>query len=364
MILISQMDNSDYFLALNRIPGIGPRTVMRFLNTFPDLGDLFRTSSSTLRALGLSASVADAIVAFDFNSITIDKRWQDQPDQVILTWEHPAYPLLLKEIHGPPMVLYAKGATSLLNTSCLAMVGTRKPTPMGREVAWQFAAELAKAGLTIVSGLALGIDAAAHQGCLSQTGKTIAVLGSGIERIYPYQHVALAQKIAEQGLLLSEFPVNFKANAGHFPQRNRIISGLSLSTLVVEAAVKSGSLITARFALEQNRDVFAIPGSIDNPQSGGCHQLLQDGAKLITSSQDVIDELGLGQFFIHQGLLNRNIACENDNLMQYIGSAATSVERIMSRSGLPIQDVLCQLADLELKGMIKAVAGGYMRYKR
>lgn len=358
------MNNTDYFLALNRIPNIGPRTVMRCLSAFPDLSDLFRASSSALRALGLSEVMVQGISAFDFNSIAIDLRWQDQPNQAILTWEHPAYPILLKEIHNPPIVLYAKGQVNLLNTTCLAMVGTRKPTPMGKEVAWQFAADLAKAGLTIVSGLALGIDAAAHRGCLSQTGKTIAVLGSGIQHIYPYQHQALAQQIAEQGLLLSEFPVNFKAIAGHFPQRNRIISGLSLSTLVVEAAIRSGSLITARCALEQNRDVLAVPGSIDNPQSGGCHQLLQQGAKLITSSQDVIDELGLGQFFIHQGLLNRNIACENESLMQYVGSAVTSVERIMSRSGLPIQDILCQLADLELKGMIKAVVGGYVRYKR
>ncbi len=358
------MDNTDYFLALNRIPGIGPRAVARCLAYSPDLSILFRTSVKDLIAIGLHENQAKLISGFDFNQIKTDLLWQAYENQEILTWDHSDYPILLKEIDSPPLVLYAKGALSCLHAPCIAMVGSRKPTPIGREIAWQFSAELAQFGLTIVSGLALGIDAAAHQGCLAKSGRTIAVLGTGIDVIYPRQHIDLANKITENGLLLSEFPLKSGPNARHFPRRNRIISGLSLSTLVVEAAVKSGSLITARFALEQNRDVLAVPGSIDNLQSQGCHQLLQQGAKLVTSSRDVVDELNFDHIFMHQGLFNLNIACENNTLMQCIGFSVTSVERIMSRSGLSIQDVLCQLADLELKGVIKAVPGGYVRYIR
>lgn len=358
------MNNTDYFLALNHISGIGPRTVSRCVRLFPELDELFRCTAPTLIQLGLSERVAHAIVAFDFSRISMDKKWQNGHDKNILTWEHPQYPNLLKEISNPPFVLFAKGDLSLFHQPCLAIVGTRKPTPMGRETSCEFSANLSRAGVNIVSGLALGIDAAAHQGCLTERGNTIAVLGSGVENIYPCQHRDLAKKIMENGLICSEFPVYSKANAGHFPQRNRIISGLSLATLVVEAAVSSGSLITAQYALEQNRDVFAIPSSIDNVQAKGCHQLLQQGAKLITSPKDILDELNLGHFFMHPGLLKTEIACENDTLMQCVGCAPTSIERIMSRSGLPMQDALRQLTDLELKGFIKAVPGGYVRYKR
>lgn len=358
------MKNTDYFLALNRIPGIGPKTVQRCLTYFPDLADLFRASPQDLVSIGLSSSLSEAIRTFDFNRIEMDRIWQSSPDQVILTWEHPRYPSLLKEIASPPIVLYAKGHLDALLAPCLGMVGTRKPTPIGSEIAWQFSAELASAGVTIVSGLALGIDAQAHSGCLAQSGQTVAVLGTGIDMIYPHRHLDLSRQIAKNGLLLSEFPLKSTANAGHFPRRNRIISGLSSAILVVEASIRSGSLITARFALEQNRDVMAIPGSVDSTQSRGCHQLLQQGAKLITSSQDVLDELNLDHFFVRQGLSNQNIACENSRLMQCIGFDVTSVERIMSRSGLSIQDLLCKLVDLEFNGMIKAVPGGYVRYKR
>ena len=356
------MKNTPYFLALNRIPGIGPRIVSRCLDYFPNLSELFRQPMMTLINIGLSANHASAISRFDFQQIESELRWQEQPQQVILTWEHPDYPPILKAISSPPLVLFAKGYLPCLNMPCLAMVGSRSPTVLGIENARTFAEHLASVGFCIVSGLALGIDGAAHEGCLRSSGRTVAVLGTGIDQIYPYSHQKLATKIIEKGLLLSEFPLKTLPKAGHFPRRNRIISGLSCATLVVEAAIRSGSLITARLALEQNRDVLAIPGSIDNPQASGCHKLLQDGAKLVTSCQDVVDELNLGHYFVDEGLSNRNIACENNQLMQCIGYAVTSVEQVMSRSGLTIQELLCKLADLELQGLIKAVSGGYVRY--
>ena len=240
------------------------------------------------------------------------------------------------------------------------MVGTRKPSIMGSETAWRFAFELAGKNITIVSGLALGIDAQAHSGCLAAGGKTIAVMGTGIDCIYPRRHVQLADKIGENGLLLSELPLQSPPIAGHFPRRNRIISGLSLSTLVVEAAVRSGSLITARLACEQNRDVLAIPGSIYNPQARGCHHLLQQGAKLVTTSNDVLDELGIDYTKVVPEFVN-TLASENKNLVKCIGFEVTTVDQIITRSGLNVEKVVCNLAELELQGVVKAIPGGYMR---
>ncbi|MDP3562216.1 MAG: DNA-processing protein DprA [Legionellaceae bacterium] len=355
------MNNTLYFLALNRISGVGPRTVARCLKLWPNLADLFRLSTSELKTVGFSDKTAQAISQFDFHQVDADLQWQAKNGHELLTLEHPNYPALLKEIHDPPFVLYAKGNLSCLQQPTIAVVGTRNPSVIGSETARRFSFELARQGITIVSGLALGIDAQAHTGCLEASGKTIAVLATGIDCIYPRRHGLLASQISENGLLLSEFPLKTSPIAGHFPRRNRIISGLSLSTLVVEAAMRSGSLITARFALEQNRDVLAIPGSIHNPQARGCHQLLQQGAKLITSSQDVLSEINLEYFFVKKVLPNESVACENDNLIRCIGFEATSIDHMMSCSGLSINEVMCQLVELELQGMINAVPGGYMR---
>ena len=240
-------------------------------------------------------------------------------------------------------------------------MGTRNPSVTGREIARQFAYELALLKVTIVSGLALGIDGEAHRGCLAAHGQTIAVLGTGINRIYPYQHRDLAEKIQENGLIISEFPLGSAPTAGHFPQRNRIISGLSLAILVVEAAIKSGSLITARLALEQNRDVMAIPGAIHNPQTRGCHHLLQQGARLVTSVADILDELGLDNSSSHQTDSKLSLTAEEGGLLGYLGFEVTTVNQIIARSGLSFEEVACNLATLELKGAVKAVPGGYMR---
>jgi DNA processing protein len=354
------MSNQPYFLALNRLPGVGPRTVMKLLNRFPNLAELFQLSAVQMEQVGLPTSLAQAIAGFDFDHIDADWRWQEAKHHFLLTWEDSSYPTLLKEIYDPPPVIYAVGDLSSFCQTTIAMVGSRKPSIMGSETAWRFAFELASHSISIVSGLALGIDAQAHSGCLAAGGKTIAVMGSGIDRIYPHRHISLASQIAESGLLLSEFPLQTSPSAGHFPRRNRIISGLSLATLVVEAAIRSGSLITARLALEQNRDVLAIPGSIYNPESRGCHLLLQQGAKLVASSNDVLDEL---QIEPHPGGAESVMALarENTNLVKCIGFEVTSVDQMVLRTGLAIEQVVCNLAELELQGIVRAVTGGYTR---
>ena len=355
------MDNKPYFIALNRISNIGPRTVAKLLVHWPDLSQLFKRSANELLQLNVPEKIAYAIAAFDLGQIEADLRWEEGGRHHLLTWCDPQYPSLLKEIPDPPVVLYAVGDLSCLKQPTVAIVGTRKPSVTGRETARRFSFELANKGLTIVSGLALGIDAQAHQGCLDAEGKTIAVMGTGIDCIYPRSHVKLAQLVCQNGLLISEFPLKSPPIAGHFPRRNRIISGLSLSTLVVEAAIRSGSLITARFALEQNRDVLAIPGSIHNPNARGCHYLLQQGAKLVTSSDDVLEELG----FNYERLLPVNtstmLADGNTNLVEYLGFETTTVDQVLVRSGLSLEHVVCGLANLELQGFIKSVPGGYTR---
>ena len=352
------MKNKPYLLALNRINHIGPRTIIKLLRRWPDLEEMFQLSADELEQAGLPQVIAAGIASFDQHLVDADWRWASIENNFLLTWSDPEYPALLREIHDPPPVLYARG--DLLS---FQQPTTRKPSITGSETAWRFAFELAEKNITIVSGLALGIDAKAHAGCLAAGGKTIAVMGTGIDCIYPRRHERLAAEIVEQGLLLSELPLQSSPIAGHFPRRNRIISGLSLSTLVIEAAIRSGSLITARLALEQNRDVLAIPSSIYYPQARGCHQLLQQGAKLVISSQDVLDELGI---FLQQEQpeLPVALARENKNLVKCIGFEVTSVDQVLARSGLTIEKVVCDLAQLEVQGFVRAVPGGYMRCTR
>ncbi|GGI88497.1 DNA-processing protein DprA [Legionella impletisoli] len=353
--------NKPYFLALNRIAQIGPRTVSKLLTRWPNLEELFQCTTNQLVDAGLSTSLAAAISSFDLNQVEIDLRWEEEPLNHLITWEDEHYPSLLLEIYDPPPVLYARGDLTAFNQAKVAMVGSRKPTIIGAETAHRFAYELARQHIAVVSGLALGIDAEAHQGALKANGCTIAAMATGMDRIYPNRHQALAERIIKNGLLLTEFPLGTSPIPGHFPRRNRIISGLSLATLVVEAAIKSGSLITARMALEQNRDVFAIPGSIHNPQARGCHHLLQQGAKLVTSTEDILMELNLSmtQSVDSQPLIG--LAIQNENLVKCIGFEVTTVDQISARSGYNVEQVACELADLEIKGIVKAVPGGYMR---
>lgn len=336
---------------------------MKLLSRWPDLEELFRLSPDLMVKAGLPDKIAQAIHQFQLSACDDDLSWQQTANNHhLLTWEDIAYPSLLKEIHDPPIVIYAKGDLMALNQSALAMVGTRKPSITGGETAYRFAAELALHDITIVSGLAQGIDTQAHRGCLATSqGRTVAVMATGVDRIYPMQNRQLAAEIAASGLLITEFPLKTAPASGHFPRRNRIISGLSLATLVIEAATRSGSLITARMALEQNRDVFAVPGSIHNPQSRGCHHLLQQGAKLITSTQDILDELKPGNTIKSASNNSPLLATTDENLVKCIGFEVTTIDMLCQRSGLDVNTVTCELADLELQGLIKAIAGGYTR---
>lgn len=356
------MSNSHCLIALNKIGQIGPRTMAKLQQHWPVLDELFQLKKQQLEQAGLKEALALAISQCKLETIEEDLAWQQaSPEHYILTWDDPQYPSLLKEIPDPPPVLYAKGDLSCLQQLTLAIVGSRNPSVTGRELAYQFAYELSAYPMTILSGLALGIDTQVHQGCLHAQGKTVAVMATGIEQFYPPQNRELAQKIIKNGLLISEFPLKTQPMARLFPQRNRIISGLSVGTLVVEATLKSGSLITARLALEQNREVLAIPGSILNPQSRGCHYLLQQGASLVTSSQDVLDTLGLREKPVKHDDLIISIAPENKKLVKCIGFEVTTFDQILARSGLNSEMVACGLASLEIEGIVKAVPGGYTR---
>ncbi|KTD44685.1 DNA-processing protein DprA [Legionella quateirensis] len=356
------MNNLSFLLALNRMNKIGPRTVRKLLQRWPDLNDLFRLSKRDMEEAGLPSVLAQTITEFNLDLVQEDLAWQNAAsDHHLLTWDSPIYPELLKEISDPPIILYAKGQLSSFDHPRLAVVGSRNPSITGSENARNFAKALASHGITIVSGLALGIDGQAHAGCIEANGTTIAVLGTGIDCIYPRRHTKLAEKITQNGLILSEFPLNSPPIAGHFPRRNRIISGLSLCILVVEAAIRSGSLITAKMALEQNRDVLAIPGSIHNPLARGCHYLLQQGAKLVTSVTDVLEELRIESRQLTVDKSFFSLASGNENLVKFIGFEMTSIDQIIVRSGYTIEQVTGELAELELQGAVKAVPGGYIR---
>lgn len=356
------MQNKFYYAALNRIPQFGPRTLLKLLKKWPDLHHLFNLSPQQLNETGLPEKMIAAIRACDLSLAEADLLWEQASEEHhLLCWDDPNYPPLLKQIADPPPILYAQGNITTLQGMGVAIVGTRKPSFTGSETAQHFAFELARNNIVVVSGLASGIDAQAHQGCIAAKGLTIAVMGTGIDRIYPAHHRALRDKIQQNGLILTEFPLKSSANAGHFPRRNRIISGLSLITLVIEAAIKSGSLITARLAMEQNRDVMAIPGSIHNPQARGCHLLLQQGAKLVTTINDVLEELPLAKSPVISGDFTKLLASSDRKLVKCMGFETTTIDQLCQRTGLSIDKISCDLAELELQGIIQAVPGGYMR---
>lgn len=360
-----------YYLALWHIPDIRPVHFKLLLNYFSPLSELFKESENSLTALGLSDTIIKKIKNPDWELVEKDLRWQENINHHILYLSHPNYPLLLKEINEPPPILFVKGYINFLQQSQLAIVGSRKPTIIGKEIAHDFAEQLAQHELIITSGLALGIDAASHQGALAVRKPTIAVLGSGIERIYPSAHMKLAEQIIQHGALISEFPLDMPPLSHNFPQRNRTVSGLSLGTLIVEADIQSGSLITARFALEQNREVFAIPGSIHNPMAKGCHALIKRGAKLVENIEDILEEIKgqISLFTISAEQKNRKnkqnlLEGHNNMLLECIGYEITPMEQIIVRSGMSAQLVMIGLSKLELEGYISASPGGYVRLSK
>ena len=283
-------DTLVLWLTLARLPGAGPRTQRTLIEHFGSVENIFSASRGQLEKIlaGKHETVSAILDGPGVQTFESEFDWLGQPAHHLLVWSDADYPPLLREIADPPLLLYVIGRREALASPQLAIVGSRNPSPMGRENAQAFAKSLAGAGLAITSGLALGVDGAAHRGALAAGGHTIAVTGTGLDRVYPARHRELAHAIAARGALVSEFPLGTSPRPENFPRRNRLISGLSLGTLVVEAALQSGSLITARLAAEQGREVFAIPGSIHAPQARGCHALIRQGAKLVETAQDIV----------------------------------------------------------------------------
>ena len=367
-------DTLKHWLALYHTPGVGAVTFHRLLESDPDSPGLTHSDTRALRNLGLPQQAIDALNHTDTAAIGRDLEWHDKPGNRIMTCYDPDYPVLLAQIETPPPLLYIHGNTEVLSEPMLAMVGSRNPSAAGTRTATDFARHLSATGLVISSGLALGIDAASHRGSLDAGAPTVAVMGTGLDRVYPARHRDLARQIAEQGVLVSEFPVGTAPRAENFPRRNRIISGLSLGTLVIEAAIRSGSLITARYACDQGREVFAIPGSIHNPLARGCHQLIRQGAKLVETAQDVIDELGTLAVRCYpptQTSVTTNAEDETDKLddeymqlIDLIGFDTTSIDQLVCSSGLTPAEVSSMLLQLELSGYITSSPGGvYNRLK-
>lgn len=327
---------------------------------------VFEAGLATLARLGVNDRARKYLQSPDWSLVERDIEWTAQAGNHLLTLHSPEYPTLLRQIVDPPPVLFVRGDPAALRGPQLAMVGSRNPSPMGRQTAYTFAKGFAQAGLVITSGLALGIDAASHAGAIAGQGITIAVAGNGLDRIYPKRHQALAQQIEHHGALVSEFPPGTPPLASHFPRRNRIISGMSMGVMVLEAAQRSGSLITARLAVEQGRDVFAVPGSIHNPMSRGCHGLIREGAKLVESCQDVLEELvpEVGRFQYPsdeddaQSRSARVLAPAHRQLLDDLGFEPTSVDTLVERTGLTADAVSSMLLELELQGFVSAASGG------
>ena len=346
------------WLRLTAVPGIGGETQRRLLKAFGLPEAIFSASVSALAAV-VGREIAEQLLHHDAEAdIEAGLAWANQTGNRIVTLADAAYPRALLDQADPPVLLYAKGRIELLNCPALAIVGSRNATRQGEANAEAFAEALAAAGITIVSGLALGIDAAAHRGALKSLASTIAVIGTGPDRIYPARNQDLARMLAERGLIISEFAVGTPPLANNFPRRNRIIAGLGLGCLVVEAAQKSGSLITARLAAEAGREVFAIPGSIHSPLSRGCHALIRQGAKLVESAQDILEELRW-----ETGLSASNSIDSIDNsgepaLLALLGHDPCTVDALIERSGLTADNILAMLMALELDGRVAQLPGG------
>lgn len=362
------MPHSIDWAMLARLPTIGSVTAHRLLSYFNNnVSAIFKATSADWKAAGCTAKQIHELNRPDWRAAEQDCAWLARQKGILLPCSDAAYPALLSEIYDAPSVLYVLGDSQLLQRPQLAMVGSRNPTVTGRDLATQFAKELTHAGLVVTSGLALGIDAASHQGALQAMGQTIAVLGTGLQHIYPRSHQKLAAAIQESGALITEFPPDTPPKTMHFPMRNRIISGLSAGVLVVEAALRSGSLITARCAVEQNREVFAIPGSIHNPLARGCHQLIRQGAKLIETTAEILEELQwlTAPATAPQDPATCKLPIDLDppfqRVLAQIGYEVTALDVIIRRVGLTASEVSSMLLSLELKGYIRKIPGGYIR---
>ncbi len=370
-------DELKAWVALRRLSGVGSKTFQKILDAFEDPSTVFNASSDTLKKAGISAKLITTIQSNkSFDAAIPDIAWlKSSKHHHIITLNCPEYPPLLKQIHNPPPLLYVHGDFSLLIDPQIAIVGSRSPTQGGITNGYDFAKHLSKVGFCITSGLALGIDGISHKGALDANGPTIAVIATGIDRVYPAKHRDLAYKIVAQGAIVSEFPIGTQPRSENFPQRNRIICGLSHGTLVIEAALRSGSLITARLAMEQNREVFAIPGSIHNPLSRGCHQLIKQGVKLVETAQDIMEEMtsviDLNQInttevtgetqqenTTHTTNIHESIDPDIQTLLEKMGYDPVPVDQLVIRTGFPPESISAMLLILELQNNVSNNGGG------
>ncbi len=353
------MSDRKYWVGFNIVPQIGAAKVRAMIDHFGDLERAWHASAAELAQAGLDRRAIDNLID-KRNTLDLDAEMAkiEQHGITFLTWEDADYPPLLQQVYNPPPVIYVRGQLCPQDQWAVAIVGTRKATLYGRQVAERLSADLAANGITVVSGLARGIDAVAHRAALDAGGRTLAVLGCGLDLVYPAENRQLAHDIVKQGALISEYPLGTPADARNFPPRNRIISGLSLGVLVVEAGVQSGALITVEFAIEQGRDVFAVPGNILSKSSEGCNRLIHDGAKMVLGVQDVLEELNLSM--VTQQAEARAILPDNETearLLKLISNLPTHMDELCRQTKLPIHEVSSTLAMMELKGMVRQVGG-------
>jgi DNA processing protein len=359
------MEELKYWLAFNRIPGLGPTRFRLLERAFSSVEEAWHANAGDLAKAGLDRRVVSNVVKHRPTISPDEEEAQTEREGIsAFTWNDPRYPSRLKEIYDPPPVLYVRGQLLLEDERSVAVVGTRRATVYGREATQAIVGDLARNGVTIVSGLARGIDGVAHRTTLETGGRTIAVLASGLDIIYPREHTGLAQEIAQQGALVSEYPLGVRPDARNFPRRNRIMSGITLGTLVAEAGEVSGALWTVRHALEQDREVFCIPGSIFSPASRGTNLLIQEGAKLVTSYSDILEELNLSAVAHQMGMA---VAPEpttdtESALLHKLSHEPTHVDELVHQTNLPISVISSALTMMELRGLVKHLGG--MHYIR
>lgn len=356
--MISESDRL-YWVGFNLVKGIGAVRFRSLLDAFGDAQSAWQASSDDLRQAGLGQKIVDNLLQLR-NQVSLEQVWErlQQHKVTVLVWDDAEYPHRLKEIDQPPPVLYVRGTLGEQDEWAVAVVGTRHVTAYGRQVAEEVSGTLARSGVTVVSGMARGVDTFAHQAALNAGGRTIAVLGCGVDVVYPPENRRLAAQIVEHGALISDYPLGAAPESQNFPPRNRIISGISRAVIVVEAGVTSGALITASFAVEQGRDVFAVPGSILAPQCQGTNRLIRDGAAPLISPQDVLEALNLEMVTEH---LSARVALPTEplerQLYDLLGREPMHVDNIRSQANLPIERVSATLALMELKGSVRQLGG-------
>lgn len=359
-----EIEEQRALVALSLVPGIGPGRIRSLLSVFGSAVASLNASRKALASVpGIGPQTAGAVVGFDDHAAVDDQiqRAEQEGISLLPAWGD-RFPRLLREIYDPPAFLWVRGTLADQDEHCVAIVGTRRASDYGKRMAYTFANELASRGITIVSGLAYGIDAAAHKGALDADGRTLAVLGSGADRIYPARHMQLAKRIVEQGAILSEYPLGAAPDAPNFPRRNRIVSGLALGTFIIEAYDKGGALITARLAIEQNREVFALPSPVHSKAGMGTNRLIQKGhAKLVITVEDILDELGITLGGERKDAVAKpppaNLSEIEQRLYEVLDIEPLHIDVICSRAKLDVSTALVYLLSLEFKGIVRQMAG-------